>query len=172
MAIVTQPVAGFVLSDVLIRDARPDDRRSIVAFMALLQDVERGMDANRTDPSEMAEPHVSALEEWCTHHEGGFLVAEYSGGVIGIVVYGIDTDFGHITPAGLRRYGLISDLVVGGNYRERGVGRRLLERAEELLTERGATRLEIKTLFENIEARAFYESRGYMPHQVTYAKAL
>lgn len=155
---------------VSIRAASPDDRPALVAFMAELQAHERAMAEDLADPREMAEPHFTALESWAERNDGGVLVAELDGSLAGFCVFGIEEDFGYYVQPQFKRVGCVSDLYVEPHHREHGVGARLLIAAEAQLIERGVKRVEITTLFENIEARGFYEARGYRPFQAQYAK--
>jgi len=155
-----------------IRFAEPEDRPAIVTFMAALQAHEARLEENRSDPEEMADPHVGALEEWARSSDGGFLVAENDGLIIGVIIYGVEEEFGYNVRPQFARCGNISDIYVRGDYREHGIGRMLIAAAEEKLRGLGISRVQITTLAENIEARGFYESKGYRSYQVQYAKEL
>ncbi len=61
----------------------------------------------------------------------------------------------------------VDDLVVAGGRRGRGVGRRLLERAEEVARERG---LEAVFLDSRPEVLGFYEELGYRHHTATLVR--
>lgn len=157
---------------IIIRDAVSGDKPMLVAFMGELQRHYTEMDENRTIPEEMAQPQVEALEEWCSGADGGFLVAEMQGSVVGFVAYGVLKRFGFSFLPENRSCGWISDLFVDQSHRERGIGRRMMAEAENRLRASGVKQIEINTLFENIEGRAFYESEGYTPDHVQYAKQL
>ena len=160
------------MTEIIIRSATADDRPAIIAFMGELHAHERAMEDMLADPREMAEPHVAALETWVSRHQGEFLVAEYAGSLIGLVIYGMAEDFGHYMQPHLKPAGTVSDLYVEGSFREKGIGARLLAAAEDRLRAMGVKRIEITTLFENIEARGFYEARGYRPFQAQYSKLI
>ncbi len=61
----------------------------------------------------------------------------------------------------------VDDLVVAGGHRGRGVGRRLLARAEEIARERG---LAAVFLDSRPEVLGFYEKLGYGPHTATLVR--
>lgn len=157
---------------VVIHDAAPKHRPIIVAFMGELQRLETQMHPDLADPAEMAEPHVAALEAWAERSDGGFLLAMIGDSIVGVALYGVDEEFGYYVQPQFKRSGRISDLYVEDDYRQHGVGRKLILAAEERLREKGVLRIEISTLFENIEARNFYELNGYRQFQVQYAKKL
>ena len=56
---------------------------------------------------------------------------------------------------------LIGNLAVKSRYRDRGVGRLLLEHAEELARDEGLKKLALRVAIENLEARKLYESLGF-----------
>jgi len=58
-------------------------------------------------------------------------------------------------------YGQIMILVVSHKHRRTGVGRALMQAAEQELTTRGATTLVVGTGNQRSDAHAFYESLGY-----------
>ena len=78
---------------------------------------------DKLDPREMAEPHIRALEEWAAANDGGVLVAEYAGSLVGFVVFGAEDEFGYHVRPEFRRVGRVSDLYVEPGSREHGVGR-------------------------------------------------
>jgi len=88
------------------------------------------------------------------------LVAEHAGrldGLVTVMLQGI---------AGLpilvpRRVALIDNLIVRADRRRRGIGRRLLDRAERWADAQSAHAVEIVVHEFNVEARRFYDALGY-----------
>lgn len=68
--------------------------------------------------------------------------------------------------------GVIQNLYVDPSYRDRGIGSRLLERAETILDDRGADRIRLQVLEPNERAAGFYRDRGYRSYRVMYRKTL
>jgi ribosomal protein S18 acetylase RimI-like enzyme len=66
--------------------------------------------------------------------------------------------------------GLIRNIYVRPDDRNRGVGTALLEAAETRLVERDADTVGLEVMAENEAARRFYRRRGYEPHRVTLEK--
>ncbi len=77
-------------------------------------------------------------------------VAVYNDAVIGSVIAGYD---GH--------RGWIYSLAVSGNYRELGIGTRLLQKAEDSLKEKGCMKINLQILRDNSAVKEFYEKNGY-----------
>lgn len=79
-----------------------------------------------------------------------FLVAELDHKLVGTAMVGYD---GH--------RGWMNYLAVGHAWRRRGYARLLVERAEQLLLERGCPKLNLQVRDDNRAAIGFYESLGY-----------
>jgi len=163
---------------VSVRAAEPRDRPALVAFMAALQDFERGLEANRVPGPAMADRHLAALEGWAAEHPGGsVLVAEVAGGVdgflvAGFLVTGIDEELGdYVLPAN-RLVGRLSDLWVVPEARGQGVARALVAAAENRLKAAGVNRAEVTAVHGNRAALQIYEGLGFAPYEVTLGKGL
>lgn len=68
--------------------------------------------------------------------------------------------------------GIVHNLYVRPAHRDRGIGRRLLERAETALAERGVEVVTLDAMAANDDARRFYERAAYESHRVTLRKSL
>jgi len=68
--------------------------------------------------------------------------------------------------------GIVENLYVVPDSRERGVGSALLDAAEQRLRTRGVDRITLEAMARNERARRFYRERGYNPHRVELEKAL
>ena len=71
-----------------------------------------------------------------------------------------------------RRYGIIDSIVVDEAYRNQGVGRKLVERAEKWAQEKGATSIELNVYEFNREARVFYSRVGYSSIMMRMSKQI
>lgn len=90
------------------------------------------------------------------------LVARREGEVVGFVMYTVERGRYEqdVTP------GLIENIYVIPAARRNGIGTRLLQRAEERLTEAGATVIRLEAMADNDAARQFYATHGYRPHRI------
>ncbi|WP_461865111.1 GNAT family N-acetyltransferase [Thermococcus sp.] len=55
----------------------------------------------------------------------------------------------------------MDELVVSGEHRGEGIGRKLIEAAVELCRELGCVEVEVSTEIGNLKAREFYRSMGF-----------
>ncbi|HUS54366.1 MAG TPA: GNAT family N-acetyltransferase [Thermohalobaculum sp.] len=157
----------------IVRNARPLDRPTLVRFMAALQEFERGLEANRTPGGEMAEGHLTALESWAAEHPaGGVLVAKIANQLVGFIIFGVDRAMGTYVPEKTRSVGRISDLWVEPDHRGCGVTRALIDAAEARLRGAGLKRVEIYAVAGNANALRLYQALGYGPYEVSLAKRL
>ena len=69
-------------------------------------------------------------------------------------------------------HALLTELYVREAYRRQGIARALVEEAEALTLQQGATELYLFTGEHNVGARAFYEQLGYTTRSVVYQKPL
>ncbi len=153
-----------------IRETRPPDRPGILALIHALNLYEAALSADRrTDAA--AEECLAAIEDRIARDGGAVLVACEGETVLGVLSLTFATDEPFVRPE-LRHYGLVTDLVVAGTHRGRGIGGMLLREAESRARDAGCARLMIGVLASNEEARAAYERCGFAPHMLLMGKTI
>jgi glucosamine-phosphate N-acetyltransferase len=65
----------------------------------------------------------------------------------------------------------VDELVVEAECRNRGIGRKLLQRLGELAREKGCLAMELDSAFRRIEAHAFYERLGFEKRAFLFSKS-
>ncbi len=92
-----------------------------------------------------------------------FLLAEVNGHLAGTVLGGFDG-----------RRGMVYHLAVAEEYREQGVGGKLMDELERRLRGKGCIRCYLLVTTDNASAMQFYERRGWqrMEHVFPYGKEL
>ncbi|PSP33774.1 GNAT family N-acetyltransferase [Halobacteriales archaeon QH_10_67_22] len=87
-------------------------------------------------------------------------------GVVGFVTFGVEENsYGTDVVKGV-----VENLYVRPDYRNRGLGSDLLSTAERHLRDRGADVVSLQTMADNEAARRFYRRHGYGPHRVELEK--
>ena len=133
-----------------IRRFRPADEQAVVRLWV-------GCDLTRP----WNDPHADIARKLADSPDL-FLVGEEAGVVVGSVMAGYD---GH--------RGWINYLGVHPSRRGRGLGRALMEAAEERLRALGCPKINLQVRDDNREAAAFYEAIGYTREPVvSYGKRL
>jgi GNAT superfamily N-acetyltransferase len=133
---------------VVIEPVGDDNYQAAVQFLAgWVSDGEAGAHAHLTDHS---------------GDEGASLVAVRGRQVIGIVSILWVSNYAAFAE---RRIPLVHQLAVAGPFRRQGVGMRLMQAAEDLARDRGATELGVTVgLFDAYgPAQRLYARRGYLP---------
>jgi GNAT superfamily N-acetyltransferase len=129
----------------IIRDAGAGDAAGVAALLVELGYPENGVEDVR-----------GRLATWSREAAGAVLVAEEGGRVVGTVAVAA-------IPYLERgdRWGRIVALVVSPQRRGQGVGRRLVEAAEEAAVGYGCVTMEVTSARRRTESHAFYRRLGY-----------
>jgi GNAT superfamily N-acetyltransferase len=133
-----------------IRNAAPADAPALARMNAAFNGV--------SDPAEQIAMRLAACADFETP-----ILAELDGQAIGFACVRVVPCVLYAEP-----YAELTELYVERPYRHRGIGRALIERAEQLARARGAADMIIMTSVSNSAAQALYHSAGYD----TYAVAL
>lgn len=72
----------------------------------------------------------------------------------------------------LHKKGYVAETVVQERYRGRGIGKKLYERAEQWLREKGADHIELQVSVNNRAAKQFWEEKGFSPSSYRMIKNL
>lgn len=159
------------LSMVLIREYRPEDRRQVEECFVELQEFERRIEPRRVEGKIVVQKYLQFMFDKCAKTEGTVFVLEDDDKVVGFVsvwaklkVNGLVNEESEVA--------YVSDLVVIAAYRGRGLGRALLQRAEDYAVAKGATTLSIGVLAENTGARKLYNDFGFRENKVELMKPL
>lgn len=150
-----------------IRPASQADREFVVSLMPRL--VEFGPPAWR-DPEQMTAHDTRVITESLLDPNAGaaVLIAEDSDGTpLGFIHLHAATE--HYNR---EEHGHVEDIIVAPAGEGRGVGRALLEKAEEWARSRGYRWLTLNVFAENLRAREVYKRLGYGEDMVKYVKEL
>ena len=130
--------AGGVATPIIIRPFAAADTAAVVALWR-----DCGLTRPQNDPQKDIARKLKVNPEW-------FLVAERAGTVVGTVMAGYE---GH--------RGWINYLGVAPALRSGGLGRRLMEEAEQRLRAAGCPKINLQVRPDNKAAIAFYERIGF-----------
>ncbi|GAB4458172.1 MAG: GNAT family acetyltransferase [Anaerolineales bacterium] len=120
------------------------------AVRALWESMEKGVQLGRSDTPEEIQKKLSRDPDL-------FLVAEENGRIVGAVIGGYDG-----------RRGLLYHLAVHKDFRQHGLGSRLLTEVENRLRAKGCLKCYLMVTPDNPQAERFYEKRGW--HFMNYVR--
>lgn len=100
------------------------------------------------------------LEKIFSDKNAALLVAEEEGELVGLVLVWVrqSANIPILVP---RKFAVMENLVVKKEFRKKGIGRQLVEAAEEWIKKEGANLIELNVWEFNQGARDFYEKLGY-----------
>jgi len=132
-----------ISSSIQIRDFHfPSDYERVYALWGSM---EKGVHVGRSDT-------LAEIEKKIARDPELFLVAESDGSIIGSVIGGFDG-----------RRGLIYHLAVAADFRELGIGSRLMDEVESRLRVKGCLKCYLLVTSDNPEAERYYRQRGWKP---------
>lgn len=106
-------------------------------------------------------PYTSSIfREFFREHRYAFLVVEYDGRIAGYAMSRILKKL-NLRGFGVKKIGHIMSIAVHPNFRRRGIGKRLLERTVEILSENGAKELRLEVRVSNQPAVDMYHYAGF-----------
>ena len=150
------------MAEARISTARSDESETLASLWVDLADDQRTYGSHLLS----GENRQQIRETIVRHIVSNTLFVARDDGIVGFVMFTIET-------AGYRQdrtRGIIENIYVDPEYRNDGLGKRLLDAAEEELVERGADTVALEVLADNEDARRFYRRHGYESHRVELEK--
>jgi GNAT superfamily N-acetyltransferase len=154
----------------IIREYTPADQEAIENCIIELQDFEHTLEPDRIEGASIVRPYFESLIDACQHQAGRIFVAEVEGKKAGFVSVPMERSEDIISS--IKDYAYISDIVLLPSYRNRGLGKALLQRAEEFARQQGAAILKIQVLARNQRAVDVYLHAGFRPYELALLKEL
>ena len=136
-----------------------------------LQEFERTIEPALPAGTAMADAYLAYILDRCREYRGKVFVAEVDRRVVGFVCVwaGVPPTEPDEPPM---EYAYISDLVILTPFRQRGLGRALLGRAEGYAREQQARVIRIGVLAQNVIARQLYLDMGFTERRIELSKNL
>jgi ribosomal protein S18 acetylase RimI-like enzyme len=154
-----------------IRDYQIDDAAGLRRCLIALQDFERDLDARLRAGEAVADSYIEDMFADCKVHCGTVLVAEVDGVVAGFIAVQAKVLQDEIDEEPYE-VAYISDVAVLPEYRRRGIGAALLQRAEAFALTQGARWLRIGVLGKNRVAIGIYRNAGFEDRLLILEKTL
>jgi ribosomal protein S18 acetylase RimI-like enzyme len=161
---------------ITVRPDMAEDRPALLRLLTELQSHLASLDPqNRLQTADEfdAETYIDHLFSTLEQNNGSFFVAEEKGTVLGFIAGSIPKedpeDLLDHYPA---KEGKILELVVSESYREKGIGRLLMEKMEEELRRQGCEYIRVGCFAPNTGTHAFYKKCGYDDRYIEMLKRL
>ena len=153
-----------------IREYRPEDTPQITACFVALYDFLHNLES-QVLAGRAATPYLDFMLTSCRATSGTIFVVEVNNQIVGFVSLWLKVRSEELDEEP-SEYAFISDLVVLPDYRGRGLGRALLNRAEQHARRHGATTLKLEVLAKNEQALTLYTRRGFSAYHMLLVKRL
>lgn len=144
-----------------IRPATAQDRSALIALINALNRHEAALTDDRRIDIAAARDCLTSIEARIAQAGGGVNVALHRGEVVGMIGWVIEEGEPYLQ-ANLRRYALITDLVVAEDRRGSGIGGALIGSVEDSARAQALPRLAITVLAANQAAIDAYRARGFV----------
>ena len=150
-----------------VRDYTLEDLESVKACLVLLQEFNTLVDPHRLEGIEIANEYLHNLLKTCEKNNGKIFVAEDGGKIVGMIAVVIHNQHDKLKP-----HGAITDLIVLPEYRDKGVGKNLINKAEKYIKDSGIDIIQASVLSPLIKAQHMYTRNGYEEYEMILRKRL
>ncbi len=145
--------------------------KGVQACLIELQDYERSLDPRMPTGAEIVDDYIPRMLFRCKNCDGVVFVAELNNEVAGFATILAKVESEEIEDGDFE-YGLVSDLVVASDFRNQGIGKKLLEAVETHAKSKEVRWLRIGVLAGNRVADGLYDSMGFKRLYVEREKEL
>ncbi|WP_162820449.1 GNAT family N-acetyltransferase [Microvirga calopogonii] len=159
------------MSKITLRTALPADRDAVVELIHQLNVFEADLVGDRRRDYGAAVAYYDELMQRLSRRNGRIVLAVAEGVTVGAMGFSLDQDAAYVVDD-VRNHGTVTDLIVHGDWRGRGIGQTLLKEAERLTREAGLKRLFIGVLAANERAERTYRAFGFEPYVSILSKEL
>ena len=153
-----------------IREYTHADVEDIKKILVELQEFERLMDPNRMKGLEIAHEYLEHLLELCKQERGKIFVVEINGGIVGMISVYIEKDLKHLRK--VQSFATISDSMVLPEYRDEGITKELLLKAEEYALSKGVHTVRAPLLSDDQNSINGLKRNGYHSFEIILRKNL
>jgi len=146
------------------------DAEALRALNVEHQDFSRTLEPSWPEGTAVVDRYVAYLEKECAAHDGGVLLAESGGHVVGFVCVVASTRGD--SPDDPAIFAWIHDIFVRPEHRRQGVATALMAAAESFARSHGAKELRLGVIDRNETARTMYRELGFRDYVRVLTKPL
>jgi GNAT superfamily N-acetyltransferase len=142
--------------ELTLREATESDLPAILSLYAQL-----GQDDGSVLPLDQAQEILARFASYPDYH---LHLALFEGTIIGVFALLIMDNLGHLGA----KSAVLEDVVVAEGVRGQGVGKRMMEYANELCRQKGCYKMTFSSNMNRDPAHRFYESLGFRKHGYSF----
>ncbi|MCR4279471.1 MAG: GNAT family N-acetyltransferase [Candidatus Zambryskibacteria bacterium] len=160
------------MPEVIVREYLPEDRAQIEKCIFELQEDEFARRPHFwSNPEEVRGVYMDSVLKSIDSNNSKIFVGLIEGTVVAWMVVRAITEDAQSPNIALKSYGYIPELAVLREYKGRGVGKALMNKAEEFIKSKGLEWIELD-VSEGNGALDFYSKSGYKPKSIRMEKKL
>lgn len=154
-----------------IREYKQEDAAQVEQCVIELQDFERALEPDCVEGVTISKRYLQDMLDECQAKAGKIFVAETQGQAVGFVSVRREQDWDSYLSS-ITDHAYISDLVVLHTHRGRGIGKMLMQKAEEYATQLEVAVVKIGVLSRNQPAIHLYKHLGFRSYEMILMKEL
>jgi GNAT superfamily N-acetyltransferase len=142
--------------DITIRQAQKRDLPSVLKLYAE-EDIDNGDILSIADAEKI-------FDRMCSYPDYKIFLAEHDGNAVGTFALAIMDNLAHQGKSS----GLVEDVVVAGDMRSKGIGKKMMEYALEYCREKHCYKMCLSSSLQRESAHRFYERLGFTKHGYSF----
>jgi len=153
----------------MIYEYQPSDQAQTIDCILELLSAERMIEPIRISNRNIAELYFNEIQLKINNNCGKIFVSKENDEITGVLIVDIEENEVYEQPG---KHILIVDIVVKSDFRNRGIGKELMRKAEAFALENNVTEVRLYTLMKNKAALNLYRSCGYQDFGIALTKKI
>lgn len=154
----------------IVREYTKEDIAGIKQCLLELQEFEKLLEPDRLSGIEIAHDYLEHLLQMSKQEKGKLFVVEINNEIVGMISVVIEPDIRHLKKAGNVAY--ISDVIILPEYRDKGIMKDLLEKAEEYAKSKQIKAIQTALLTKHTEGIEGFTRNGFKTYEIILHKKL
>ncbi len=154
----------------IIREYTNEDVESIKKCIIELQEFERLLDPDRLEGMEIAHEYLEQLLHISRQEEGKVFVVEIENEIVGMISILIEDIIKHYRKS--RKVAFISDVIILPEFKDKGIMKELLEKAENYAVSIGIHVIQTAMLSKHAEGIDGFQRNGFSNYETILQKKL
>ena len=153
----------------MIYEYQSDDYNEVINCLIELQTTESLLESTRITNKDIAELYFKEVQSKSFNNSGKIFVSKKDNITTGLLIINIEENEIYEKPG---KHLMILDIVVKYEFRNFGIGKKLMKKAETFAVENSISEIRLYTLIKNKVALDFYRNCGYRDFGVALTKNL